>query len=311
VSAGGAVAIEASGLTKRFGKTVAVDQLSFTVAPGRVTGFLGPNGSGKSTTLRLLLQLDRADAGEARFAGRRYRELRDPMRVVGSLLDAGHLHPSRSARNHLRVLATAARVDRRRVDEVLGMVGLSDVAGEPAGNFSLGMRQRLGLAGALLGDPPVLVLDEPANGLDPEGIQWIRTFLRYLAGQGRTIFVSSHLLAEMAQMAEDLVVIGRGRLIAQATVEEFVQRFTAAWVRVRSPEMARLSEALRAAGATVSSVDGDADALRVEGIDAARAGDVAFAAGVPLHELVDERASLEEAFLEVTRDALQFKAGGS
>ncbi|HEX9259365.1 MAG TPA: ATP-binding cassette domain-containing protein, partial [Acidimicrobiales bacterium] len=283
-----------------------VDDLSFVVGPGRVTGFLGPNGSGKSTTLRLLLGLDHADAGQARFDGRLYRDLHDPVRVVGSLLDAGHVHPSRSAANHLRVLATAARISRRRVDEVLAMVGLADVAGRPAGTFSLGMRQRLGLAGALLGDPEMLLLDEPANGLDPEGIQWIRTFLQYLAGQGRTVFVSSHLLAEMSQMADDLVVIGKGRLIAQATVQEFVDRFTSAFVRVRSPQAALLATALRAAGAVVTEGDG----LRVEGVDAARVGELAFAAGAVLHELVTEHASLEEAFLEVTRDTQEFKAGG-
>jgi ABC-2 type transport system ATP-binding protein len=296
--------IEARGLTKRFGATVAVDDLSFEVRPGFVTGFLGPNGSGKSTTMRLLLGLDRADAGSATFGGRPYRALAHPLREVGGLLDAAYAHPGRSARNHLRVLATMARLPASRVDEVLGLVGLADVAGRKVGGFSLGMRQRLGLAGALLGDPGTLLLDEPANGLDPEGIRWIRTFLEYLAGQGRTVFVSSHLLAEMSIMAQSLVVIGRGHLIHSGDVASFVGRFTSSSVRVQSPDAAALATALRWAGAVV---DVEGTTLHVSGLDAPAVGAVAKRDGVELHELTTVTASLEDAFIEVTRDDQEFR----
>ncbi|MBK9180956.1 MAG: ATP-binding cassette domain-containing protein [Acidimicrobiales bacterium] len=296
--------IEARGLTKRFGATVAVDDLSFEVQPGVVTGFLGPNGSGKSTTMRLLLGLDHADAGTGTFGGRPYRSLTNPLREVGGLLDASYAHPGRSARNHLRWLATVARLPTARVDEVLGMVGLAEVADRKVGGYSLGMRQRLGLAGALLGDPATLLLDEPANGLDPEGIRWIRTFLERLAAQGRTVFVSSHLLAEMSLMADSLIVIGRGRLIHSGDVAGFVGRFTPSSVRVQSPGAAALAQALRAAGAVV---DEHGSTLHVTGLDAPAVGAIARRDGVELHELTTVTASLEDAFIEVTRGDQEFR----
>jgi ABC-2 type transport system ATP-binding protein len=296
--------IEAHGLVKRFGSTVAVDDLSFNVRPGVVTGFLGPNGSGKSTTMRLLLGLDRPNAGTATFDGRLYDEIPNPLREVGSLLDAGYAHPGRTARNHLRWMCAAGRIPVKRADETLAMVGLTDVANRKAGGFSLGMRQRLGLAAALLGDPPVLLLDEPANGLDPEGIRWIRTFLAYLAGQGRTIFVSSHLLAEMSLMADALVVIGRGRLIYEGDVSGFVMKFTSSWIRVRSPSPDGLTAALRQAGATVDNVD--PHTLHITGVPMEQVGELAASKGTVLHELTTVTASLEDAFLEVTKDANEF-----
>ena len=299
--------ISARNLTKHFGRRTAVDDLTFDVEPGVVTGFLGPNGSGKSTTMRLLLDLDHADGGTATFDGRRYREIDRPLTQVGSLLDATFVHPSRSAANHLRWLAAANGLPRRRVDEVLAMVGLTDVAGQGVGRFSLGMRQRLGIAGALLGDPPTLLLDEPANGLDPEGILWVRNFLRYLADQGRTVFVSSHLLAEMSQMADALVVIGRGRLIAASSVHEFINRFAGTYVSVRSPTSGAFAGLLRQQGATVETEpDGS---LRITGLEAPAIGELAAAHDVVLHELAPQSASLEEAFLEVTREAQEYAAG--
>jgi ABC-2 type transport system ATP-binding protein len=297
--------IEAKGLTKRFGRTVAVDGLDLAVRPGVVTGFLGPNGSGKSTTMRLLLGLDHPDAGTATFDGVPYRQLREPPRQVGALLDAGDAHPGRSARNHLRWLATTIGVPHRRIDEVLGLVGLTEVAHKKVGGYSLGMKQRLGLAAALLGDPPTLLLDEPANGLDPEGIRWIRQLLAHLAAQGRTIFVSSHLLGEMSLVADDLVVIGRGRLIFEGSVADFVARNTQSWVRVRSPRLGVLRDALGGRGIDAQVVG---DCLVVAAVDPAAVGDIAFAAGVALHELTVVQASLEEAFLEVTKDAGEFRA---
>ncbi len=299
--------IEAHGLTKRYGHTLAVDDLSFSVPPGRVTGFLGPNGSGKSTTMRLMLQLDRPNAGTATFNGKSYRSFEHPATEVGALLDAAYAHPSRTARNHLRSVAAASGLRRRRVEEVLGMVGLTEVAGRSVGGFSLGMRQRLGLATALLGDPHTLVLDEPANGLDPEGIQWIRQFLTYLAGQGRCIFISSHLLSEMALMADHVVVIGQGRLIADSSVADFVARYARTWVRVSSPRMAALGPALQRQGATVQYTG--PDSADVHGVTAPSVGDLAARLGIPLHELAPQSSSLEEAFLEGTRAAQEFKAG--
>jgi len=299
--------IEARGLTKRYGATIAVDDLTFTVPPGRVTGFLGPNGSGKSTTMRLLLQLDRPNAGTATFSGQPYRTIPHPATEVGALLDAAYAHPSRSARNHLWAVAAASGLRRRRVEEVLAMVGLTEVAGRPVAGFSLGMRQRLGLATALLGDPHTLILDEPANGLDPEGIQWIRQLLTYLAGQGRCVFVSSHLLSEMAQMADHLVVIGQGRLIADSSVSDFVDLYARRWVRVRSPRMAALVPALQREGATVT-VDGP-DSADVSGVTAPAVGELAARLGIPLHELAPQSSSLEEAFLEGTKAAQEFRAG--
>jgi ABC-2 type transport system ATP-binding protein len=269
-----------------------------------VTGFLGPNGSGKSTTMRLMLELDHPDSGATTFAGRRYHELSRPLREVGSLLDATFVHPSRSAANHLRWMAASNGLPASRAGEVLATVGLSDVAGQAVGRFSLGMRQRLGIAGALLGDPQVLLLDEPANGLDPEGILWVRNFLKYLAGQGRTVFVSSHLLAEMSLIAEALVVIGRGRLIAACSVQEFIDRYAGSYVSVRSPDAGALADWVRQTGATVE-VDDDG-ALHVVGMDAPAIGELAAVHRIVLHELAPRTASLEEAFLDVTRDEQEY-----
>jgi ABC-2 type transport system ATP-binding protein len=293
-------------LSKRFGRTVAVDHLSFDVKPGTVTGFLGPNGSGKSTTMRCMLGLDRSDSGGASFGGRPYQSLSSPLHEVGSLLDAGYVHPGRSGRNHLRWLAASNGLPKSRVDEVLGLVGLDTVGGRRVKTYSLGMRQRLGLAGVLLGDPGIIVLDEPANGLDPEGIRWIRDVLVHLAGQGRTVLVSSHLLSEMAQMANDLVVIGQGRLIEQCTVAEFVDRHADRWVRVQSPAMETLVGAAVAHGAQATKVDATTAELR--GIATADVGELAASRGIVLHELSYQTGSLEDAFLQATATAQQFAA---
>jgi ABC-2 type transport system ATP-binding protein len=293
--------IEARGLSKRFGRTLAVDDLSFEVRPGTVTGFLGPNGAGKSTTMRMALGLDRPSGGEIRIGGRRYAELKDPLRTVGALLDAKWVHPNRSARSHLRWLAASNRLPAGRVDEVLEMVGLTGVAGKRAGTFSLGMSQRLGIAGALLGDPQVLLFDEPVNGLDPEGIRWIRGLMQRLAGEGRTVLVSSHLLSEMALTATDLVVIGRGRLVAQGPTQDFVDG--GAEVLVRGPRPDALAAALRAAGFTVTE---EGAALVVAGTDTERVGEAVGAAGLVLHELSLRRGSLEEAFMEMTKQDVEY-----
>lgn len=295
--------IEARGLTKRYGATVAVDDLTFTVRPGVVTGFLGPNGAGKSTTMRMVLGLDRPTAGEVRVAGRRYAELEQPLRTVGALLDARWVHPNRSARAHLRWLARSNGLPAARVDAVLDAVGLTGVAGKRAGTFSLGMAQRLGIAGALLGDPQILLFDEPVNGLDPEGILWIRRFLQRLAAEGRTVLVSSHLLAEMALTAGELVVIGRGRLIAQGPTADFVERAAAAAVRVRGPRLDLLADALRGAGLGVVQ---DEAGLLVSGAPPEHVGEVVARGGLVLHELAVVRGSLEQAFLELTRDDVEF-----
>lgn len=295
--------IEVRGLTKRYGSVLAVDDLSFDVRPGRVTGFLGPNGSGKSTTMRMMLDLDRPDAGTATFGGRPYRRIRQPMREVGALLDAGYVHPTRSARNHLRSLALMSGVASRRVDEVLAMVGLTEVADKRVGGFSLGMHQRLGLAVALLGDPGVLLFDEPVNGLDPEGISWVRQFMQRLAAEGRTVLVSSHLLSEMSLTAADLVVIGRGRLIAQGSVADFIARSSTSWVEAHCPRAAELAQLVQQAGGTVSLGQG---ALTATGMEASQVGELAAHYGIALHQLVTRRPSLEEAFLEVTRSSQQF-----
>jgi ABC-2 type transport system ATP-binding protein len=314
--------IEARDLTKRYGDKLAVDHLSFTVEPGRVTGFLGPNGAGKSTTMRLLLGLDRPQSGTATINGRRYRDLATPLRTVGALLEAKSVHTGRSARNHLLVLAQTQGLPSSRVDEVLGLVGLQDVARKRAGGFSLGMGQRLGLAAALLGDPEVLLLDEPVNGLDPEGVLWARNLMKHLASEGKTIFVSSHLMNEMAVTADHLIVIGRGRLIAESSTRDFIARSSDKSVLVRTPDAARLTELITAAGGKVTgddqagpgpvaSSDGanassdGADALAVTGLGAPRIGELAASAGVVLHELTP-RASLEEAFLELTSGSLEF-----
>jgi ABC-2 type transport system ATP-binding protein len=302
--------IEVHDLTKRFGKTVAVDELSFSVHPGRVTGFLGPNGAGKSTTMRCILGLDRPQGGTATFDGRRLPTMPKALFEVGALLDAGYVHPTRTARNHLRALAASNGIGKQRVDEVLELVGLSSVATKRVGGFSLGMRQRLGIAGALLGDPGYLLFDEPANGLDPEGILWIRTFLRALATQGRTVLVSSHLLSEMALMADELVVIGRGRLIAQAGVDEFVRQAAGSWVFVRSPHSTRLGQLLSERGYIVTAGT-EAQTFTVTGAEPAEVGELAASVGLVLHELTPQQASLEEAFLEVTRESTEYQAGGS
>jgi ABC-2 type transport system ATP-binding protein len=299
--------IEVRDLTKTFGSTPAVKNLSFTVPAGRVTGFLGPNGAGKSTTMRCMLLLDRPDAGRCTFAGRQLDEFAQPLREVGALLDAKYVHPTRSARNHLRYLAASNSLPMARVDECLEMTGLTPVAGKRVGGFSLGMQQRLGLAATLLGDPATLLFDEPVNGLDPEGILWIRNFIRYLASQGRTVLVSSHLLSEMAQTADDLVVIGRGELISQGPVREFVARSTRSWVQVRSPQAGALGSALTALGWPVTAQpDG---ALHVSGATAATIGDTAARHGIVLHELSPQTGSLEEAFLEVTRGTQEYHSG--
>ena len=302
--------IEIRNLTKRFGSIVAVDDLSFNVIPGRVTGFLGPNGSGKSTTMRCMVGLDRPQHGQTMFDGRAYATLARPLYEVGALFDAGYVHPARSGRNHLRWLAAANGMAAARVDECLAMVGLADVAGRKVKGYSLGMRQRLGLAGVLLGDPHTVILDEPANGLDPEGIRWIRDVLVHLARQGRTVLVSSHLLAEMALMADDLVVIGRGRLIEQGPVDQFIDRHATRWVRVRTPAPAAFAEQLQRAGARSVNPHG-ADGIEVHGLDIERVGDLAARTGTVLHELSPQTASLEEAFLAATAGAQEYHSGGA
>ena len=297
--------IEVEGLTKRYGDHLAVDDLSFTVRDGSVTGFLGPNGAGKSTAMRLMLGLD-TGGGRATFDGRPYRALAEPLREVGALLEAKAFHPTRSARNHLRMLAAAGRIPDARVDELLALVGLEGVARKKPKGYSLGMAQRLGLAAALLGDPKVLILDEPANGLDPQGITWLRGFLQSYAAAGRAVLVSSHLLSEMALMADHLVVIGQGRLISDAPVADFIARSSLGAVVVRGPEPQRLAALLQQRGATVTpEPDG---ALAVAGLEQAEVGEAAFAAGLVLHELSSRVATLEQAFLEATADAQDHQA---
>ena len=300
------VVIEVSNLTKRYGSTVAVRDLSFTVQPGHVTGFLGPNGSGKSTTMRVILGLDTPTAGEARVGGRRYVGLRAPLREVGALLDARAVHPGRTAQDHLRALARTNRIPKTRVDEVLGAVGLSDVAGRRAGGFSLGMSQRLGIAAALLGDPGVLLFDEPVNGLDTEGIRWIRTQMKGLAADGRTVFVSSHLMSEMELTADRLVVIGGGRLIVEATVAEFIDSYSQEVTVVRSPAAGRLREVLERAGGSVALDPGGG--WRVTGLDPATVGETALANGVAVHELRRLRSSLEDVYSQLTDTSVEYRA---
>jgi ABC-2 type transport system ATP-binding protein len=298
--------IEVVRLSKRYGTTVAVDDLSFTVAPGVVTGFLGPNGAGKSTTMRIILGLDAPSAGAAFVNGWPYATLAEPMREVGALLNPDSAHPSMTARAHLGWLARAAGLPRRRVAEVLDLVGLGSAADRRVGGFSLGMRQRLGIATALLGEPRVLLLDEPVNGLDPQGVIWIRGLLQEQARAGRTVFVSSHLLSETEDLAEHVVVIGKGRLLANMDIEEFIGRGAASRVRVVSPQAGALSVLLAAEGASVAqdSTDG---ALNVTGIHASRIGDIAAAQGISLHELTPGRRSLEEAFLAATDDVVAYR----
>ncbi|OXM74636.1 MULTISPECIES: ABC transporter ATP-binding protein [Amycolatopsis] len=296
--------IEARGLTKRYGKTLAVNDLSFDVAPGEVTGFLGPNGAGKSTTMRMILGLDNPTSGQVTIGGKRYTELKNPLRTVGALLDAKWVHPNRSARAHLAWMAKSNHLPMRRVDEVLEIVGLTSVAGKRAGGFSLGMSQRLGIAAALLGDPEVLLFDEPVNGLDPEGILWIRKFMHRLADEGRTVFVSSHLLSEMALTASNLVVIGKGRLISQSTTTEFVARASENTVKVRSPQLDQLRSLLPADSAT----DTD-DGILVSGLDSEKIGELAAGNGIVLHELSPQTGSLEQAFMQITGDSVEYHTG--
>jgi ABC-2 type transport system ATP-binding protein len=298
--------IEARGLTKRYGAKVAVDDLSFGIEPGKVTGFLGPNGAGKTTTMRCILGLDYPDAGTVTVDGKAYQDLAYPMREVGALLEAKAVHGGRSAYNHLLCLAQTNSLPRRRVGEVLELVGLSEVARKRSKGFSLGMSQRLGIAATMLGDPQVLMFDEPVNGLDPEGILWIRNLMKALAGEGRTVFVSSHLMSEMEHTADHLLVIGRGRLIADCTMQEFVARASGAAVRVRTPSADQLAAAVTSKGAT--SVTGADGSVEVRGMSTEQVGDLAFAEGIRLHELSTVRASLEEAFMELTADSVEYRA---
>jgi ABC-2 type transport system ATP-binding protein len=310
--------IEVRDLTKRYGDKLAVDHLTFSVEPGRVTGFLGPNGAGKSTTMRLILGLDHPTTGTAAINGKPYQDLANPLRTVGALLEAKSVHGGRSARNHLLFLAQTQGLPSSRVDEVLGLVGLQDVANKRAGSFSLGMSQRLGIAAAMLGDPQVLLLDEPVNGLDPEGVLWIRNLIKQLANEGRTILVSSHLMNEMAVTADYLIVIGRGKLITQSTTEDVIARSTDTSVRVRTPQADRLSELITAAGGTAKPGENGgrgaphpagpgngAGLLTVTGLPASKIGEIAASASIVLHELTP-LASLEEAFMELTSGSVEF-----
>ena len=311
--------IEVRGLVKRYGAKIAVNDLSFDVEPGHVTGFLGPNGAGKTTTMRLILGLDYPDAGTVAIAGQHYASLANPMREVGALIDAKAVHGGRSAYNHLLCLAQTNNLPKRRVGEVLELVGLTDVARKRAKGFSLGMSQRLGIAGTLLGDPAVLMFDEPVNGLDPEGILWIRNLMKALAAEGRTVFVSSHLMSEMENTADHLIVIGRGSLLADCTMEEFIARSSGQTVRVRTPQLDLLSKAVSEAvpeattagpAAVRPTATTEADgSLTVHGLTAAQIGDLAFDHGVRLHELTVVRASLEAAFMELTADSVEYRAG--
>lgn len=299
--------IEARGLSKRFGSKTAVNGAEFTVRPGRVTGFLGPNGAGKTTTMSMVLGLVRPTAGDVTINGRHYADYPVPMREIGALLDAQAVHGGRSARNHLRCLARSNDIPARRVDEMLELVGLTAVAGKPVRGFSLGMAQRLGIAAAMLGDPGVLMFDEPVNGLDPEGIVWIRSLMRSLASEGRTVFVSSHLMAEMALTADHLIVIGQGRILADTGTQEFVSANATSHVLVRSPQLPDLVPLLTARGWRVE--DGDDRTVRVFGAEAAEVGDVAGEAGLRLHELTNVHPSLEDAFMRITLDTVEYHAG--
>jgi ABC-2 type transport system ATP-binding protein len=296
--------IEATGLTKRYGKKTAVDAVSFTVRPGQVTGFLGPNGAGKSTTMRMIVGLDRPSAGRVTVNGRPYAEHRSPLHEVGALLEAKAVHTGRSARNHLRAIAATHGIPNRRVDEVIDLTGLHSVAGKRVGGFSLGMGQRLGLAAALLGDPATLLLDEPVNGLDPEGVLWVRGFVRQLAAEGRTVLLSSHLMSEMALTADHIIVVGKGKVIADASVSDIVNS-TQAFVRVRSPRVDDLARRLTQADVTVTSID--SGAVEVRGLTADAIGDAALSIGVAVHELTTVQGSLEDAYMNLTRDAVEYR----
>jgi ABC-2 type transport system ATP-binding protein len=298
--------IDVRGLRKRYGRTTAVDGLTFTVTPGQVTGFVGPNGAGKSTTIRMILGLDRPDGGDVLVGGRPYRTLRTPLCVIGALIDASAIHPGRRARDHLLWLANSNGIPRRRVAEVLELVGLASAGNRRAGGYSLGMRQRLGIAGALLGDPPVLIFDEPVNGLDPEGIRWIRGLLRGLAAEGRAVLVSSHLMGELEDTADHLVVIGRGRLVADTSVRELLAAASGDRVVLRTGRRSDAMTVLANAGATVAATD--REAVTVSGLPTERVIMLLTAAEVPFTEVAQHRASLEEAYMELTRDAVEFNA---
>lgn len=301
--------IEARGLTKRYGAKTAVDGIDLTVRPGLVTGFLGPNGAGKSTTMRMIVGLDRPTAGSVTVNGKPYAQHRDPLHQVGALLDAKAVHTGRSARNHLLAIGATHRIGEGRVDEVIALTGLESVARKRVGGFSLGMGQRLGIAAALLGDPATLILDEPVNGLDPEGVIWVRKLTRHLAAEGRTVFLSSHLMSEMSQTADRIIVLGRGRVIADAPVAEILAQATGNTVRVRTPDAARLAPLLESPGVAIATPE--QDLLVVSGSDAPRIGGIAAGAGVVLHELTPVAASLEEAYLELTKDEVEYQAGGT
>ncbi|WP_246150619.1 ABC transporter ATP-binding protein [Streptomyces qinzhouensis] len=300
--------IELEDLTKHFGPKVAVDHLSFRVRPGMITGFLGPNGAGKSTTMRMMLDLDLPTAGSVRIDGRHYRELSEPLKYIGALLDAKAMHGGRSAYNNLLCLAQASRIPASRVSEVLDIVGLTPVAHKKSKGFSLGMGQRLGIASALLGDPEILMFDEPVNGLDPEGIHWIRNLMKALAAEGRTIFVSSHLMSEMALTADHLIVIGQGKLLADTSMTDFIRQNSRSYVRLRSPEQERLRDVLHGAGYTALE---SAGVLEVDGATTEALGELAAAHRVVLHELSRQQASLEEAFMQMTAGAVEYHAHGT
>jgi ABC-2 type transport system ATP-binding protein len=299
------VMIQLDRLTKRFGPKTAVDDITATVQPGKVTGFLGPNGAGKSTTMRMIMGLDRPSSGGATINGKRYAELRSPLTEVGALLDAKAIHTGRTAYNHLLAMAATHGIPKRRVHEVIGLTGLDSVAGKRVGGFSLGMGQRLGIAAAMLGDPATLILDEPVNGLDPEGVLWVRQFARHLAAQGRTVFLSSHLMSEMAQTADHIIVLGRGRILADAPVEQILAGATRNAVRVRTPQVEELARAIASADVTVTGVE--AQLIEVTGLTAAQVGEAAARSGVVLHELTPLSASLEEAYLELTHDEVEYR----
>ncbi|MEW2524541.1 ABC transporter ATP-binding protein [Streptomyces sp. NPDC047071] len=298
--------IELEGLTKRYGEKVAVNNLTFTVRPGLVTGFLGPNGAGKSTTMRMMLGLDNPTAGDVRIDGKHYAQLKDPLTYIGALLDAKAMHGGRSAFNHLLCLAQSNGIPRSRVHEVLDTVGLTAVAGKKAKGFSLGMGQRLGIAGALLGDPEILMFDEPVNGLDPEGIHWIRNLMKSLAAQGRTVFVSSHLMSEMALTADHLVVIGQGRLLADTSMADFIRDNSRSYVRLRSPQRERLLDVLHEAG--ITTVEAGNGTLEVDGASSEQLGELAATHHLVLHELSPQQASLEEAFMQLTAESVEYHA---
>ncbi|MGH9046437.1 MAG: ABC transporter ATP-binding protein, partial [Acidimicrobiales bacterium] len=297
-------------LTKRYGDKVAVDQLSFEVRPGVVTGFLGPNGSGKSTTMRMIMGLDAPNAGDVTVKGRHYHDLPWPLHEVGALLEAKAIHPGRSARAHLQMLAEVNHISRTRVDDVLQIVGLSSVAAQRTGRFSLGMGQRLGIAAALLGDPEVLLFDEPVNGLDPDGIRWVRNLLKGLARDGRTVFVSSHLMSEMALTADEVVIIGKGRLIAQVPIDDLLAQSSRRFVRVRSPGLQKLKSALEHESGVTAILEDDGS-LSVSGVNEAAIGELAASIPVVLHELAPQAASLEEAFMELTEDSIEYHGAAS